>query len=42
MSFDKMVALESPSFLPVKSEIIEFLLPGHLDKNNIIILDEII
>lgn len=36
MIFDKMVTLENPSFLPVTSEIIEFLLPGQADENNIV------
>ena len=33
MIFDRIVTLENPSFLPVTSEIIEFLLPGQPDKN---------
>ena len=36
MIFDKMATLENPSFLPVTSEIIEFLLPGQADENNIV------
>lgn len=33
MIFDKMVTLENPSFLPVTSEVIEFLLPSKVDGN---------
>ena len=33
MAFDKIVTLENPSFLPVTSEIIEFLLPSQHDEN---------
>ena len=33
MVFDKIVTLENPSFLPVTSEIIEFLLPSQHDEN---------
>ena len=36
MIFDKMVTLESPSVLPITSEIIEFLLPGQPNQNNIV------
>jgi uncharacterized protein (DUF697 family) len=36
MIFDKMATLENPSFLPVTSEIREFLLPGQADENNIV------
>ena len=36
MIFDKMVTLENPSFIPVTSEIIEFLLPGQPDENGIV------
>ena len=36
MIFDKIVTLENPSFLPVTSEIIEFLLPGQPDENNVV------
>ena len=33
MLFDKIVTLENPSFLPVTSEIIEFLLPSQHGEN---------
>ena len=36
MIFDKIVTLENPSFLPVTSEVIEFLLPGQPDENNVV------
>ena len=36
MIFDKMVTLENPSFIPVTSEIIEFLLPSEPDQNGIV------
>ena len=36
MIFDKIVTLENPSFLPVTSEIIEFLLSGRPDENNVV------
>jgi uncharacterized protein (DUF697 family) len=36
MIFDKMVTLESPSVLPITSEIIEFLLPCQPNQNNIV------
>ena len=36
MIFDKIATLESPSFLPVTSEVIEFLLPGQPDENNVV------
>ena len=36
MIFDKMVTLENPSFLPITSEIIEFLLPGQPGQNDIV------
>lgn len=36
MLFDKMVSLESPSFLPITSEIIEFLFPDRPNQNNIV------
>ena len=36
MIFDKMATLENPSFLPVTSEIIEFLLPSRRDEDGMI------
>ena len=36
MIFDKIVTLENPSFLPVTSKIIEFLLPSRQDENGIV------
>ena len=36
MIFDKMVTLENPSFIPVTSEIIEFLLPSEPDQKGIV------
>ena len=36
MIFDKMVTLENPSFIPVTSEVIEFLLPSIAGQNGII------
>lgn len=36
MIFDKIATLESPSFLPVTSEVIEFLLPSQPDENNVV------
>ena len=34
--FDRIVTLENPSFIPVTSKIIEFLLPSQPDQNNIV------
>ena len=36
MMFDKMITLENPSFIPVTSEIIEFLLPSRPGENGIV------
>ena len=36
LMFDEMVTLESPSVLPITSEIIEFLLPCQPNQNNIV------
>ena len=33
MIFDKMATLENPNFLPVTSEIIEFLIPSRINEN---------
>ena len=36
MMFDKMITLENPSFIPVTSEIIEFLFPSRPGENGIV------
>lgn len=36
MTFDKIVAMENPSLLPVTSKIIEFLLPSQHDNNEVV------